>query len=49
LDPAVDAVRARGGSVVESVVIPGGDRIAICDDPQGAAFTLREDSAAAGR
>ncbi len=49
LGPAVDAVRAQGGIVVESVVIPGGDRIAICDDPQGAAFTLREGSAAAGR
>lgn len=49
LDHAVDAVRARGGVVIDSVAIPGGDRIAVCDDPQGAAFTLREGSAAAGR
>jgi predicted enzyme related to lactoylglutathione lyase len=28
--------------VVDSAVAPNGDRIAVCDDPQGAAFALRE-------
>jgi predicted enzyme related to lactoylglutathione lyase len=42
LDSAVDAVRAGGGVIVDTVSVPGGTaRIAICDDPQGAAFALR--------
>jgi predicted enzyme related to lactoylglutathione lyase len=43
LDPAVEAVRAGGGIVVDEVTPPGGQRIAICDDPQGAAFAMREE------
>lgn len=42
LEPALDAVRAGGGVVIGPIVLPGGDRIAICDDPQGAAFALRD-------
>jgi predicted enzyme related to lactoylglutathione lyase len=42
LEPAMEAVRAAGGSVLDPVVVPSGDRIAVCDDPQGAAFALRE-------
>lgn len=42
LGPAVDAVRARGGTVVTDLTLPGGERLAVCDDSQGAAFALRE-------
>jgi uncharacterized protein len=42
LDPAVDAVRAGGGVVVGPIALPTGERIAICDDPQGAAFAIRQ-------
>jgi predicted enzyme related to lactoylglutathione lyase len=42
LDPAIDAVRAGGGVIVDTVTVPGSTaRIAVCDDPQGAAFALR--------
>jgi uncharacterized protein len=41
LDAAAVRVRANGGSVlVEPVVVAGGGRIAVCADPQGAAFGL---------
>jgi uncharacterized protein len=43
LDPALATVRAAGGLVLEPTVLPGGERIAVCDDPQGAAFALQED------
>lgn len=42
LDPAVEVVRAAGGVVLGPFTLLGGDRIAVCDDPQGAAFALRE-------
>jgi predicted enzyme related to lactoylglutathione lyase len=42
LEPATNAVREKGGVVAASVTLPGRDRIAICDDPQGAAFAIRE-------
>jgi hypothetical protein len=42
LDPALETVRAAGGVVVASLVLPDGTRIAVCDDPQGAAFALNE-------
>lgn len=42
LEPALAAVRAAGGLVLEPVVLPSGVRIAVCDDPQGAAFALCE-------
>jgi predicted enzyme related to lactoylglutathione lyase len=41
LEPALDAVHAAGGIVVARVLVPSGDHIAVCDDPQGAAFALR--------
>ena len=41
LDPAISAVRAAGGAVVGPITLPSGERIAICDDPQGAAFAVR--------
>jgi predicted enzyme related to lactoylglutathione lyase len=42
LEPALATVRAAGGVVIGPIVLPGGERIAVCDDPQGAAFALRE-------
>jgi predicted enzyme related to lactoylglutathione lyase len=45
LDATMDAVRARGGIVLDPVVLPKGERIAICDDPQGAAFAIRDGAA----
>lgn len=41
LKPAVDAVRAAGGLVAAELQLQTGERIAVCDDPQGAAFALR--------
>jgi predicted enzyme related to lactoylglutathione lyase len=41
LEASVAAVRAKGGHVVGNpAVLPNGDRIAPCNDPQGAAFGL---------
>lgn len=42
LDAAVDAVRAGGGLVIGPMALPSGARVAVCDDPQGAAFALCE-------
>lgn len=42
LTPALELVRARGGIVAGSFAPPGGPQIAVCDDPQGAAFALCE-------
>ena len=42
LERALEAVRASGGSVIGPFTLPSGERIAICDDPQGAAFALLE-------
>ncbi|MET0343335.1 MAG: VOC family protein [Polyangiales bacterium] len=42
LDRAVDEARAAGGSVIGPLTIPGSARVAVCDDPQGAAFALCE-------
>ena len=42
LDAALATVRARGGSVVGPTLLPGGARVAACEDPQGAAFGLWE-------
>jgi len=42
LEAAVAAVQSLGGIVADRVTLPNGDRIAICDDDQGAAFTLRQ-------
>jgi uncharacterized protein len=42
LEPALAAVRAGGGAILGPFTVPNGDRIAVCDDPQGAAFALIE-------
>jgi predicted enzyme related to lactoylglutathione lyase len=42
LDPAVQAVKAAAGLVATELTLPTGERLALCDDPQGAAFSLRE-------
>jgi len=39
---ALEAVRGGGGLVVAETVSPSGGPIAVCDDPQGAAFALCE-------
>lgn len=41
LEPALAKVRAAGGLVLDPLVLPSGERLAVCDDPQGAAFALR--------
>jgi predicted enzyme related to lactoylglutathione lyase len=43
MNPALDAIRSMGGVVVDAVVLPGGERVVVGDDPQGAAFALREE------
>ena len=41
LEDAVGKVKSNGGSIIqEPMDVPGGGRIAICLDPQGAAFAL---------
>jgi predicted enzyme related to lactoylglutathione lyase len=42
LDVAIAAVRDAGGLALDSMALPNGARICACDDPQGAAFALRE-------
>ena len=42
LEPAMDATRGAGGLVLDPIVLPGGERVCACDDPQGAAFGLME-------
>jgi predicted enzyme related to lactoylglutathione lyase len=42
LEPAMNATRAAGGLVLDPIVLPSGERICACDDPQGAAFGLIE-------
>ena len=42
LEPAIAATRAAGGVVLDPIVLPSGERACVCDDPQGAAFALRE-------
>lgn len=42
LDAALAAVRAGGGTVFGPMMLPGGVRVAMCEDPQGAAFGLRD-------
>ena len=47
LDEAVSTVNAEGGQVLHGPMeVPGGDRICVCMDPQGAAFALHEFGAA---
>jgi uncharacterized protein len=40
-DSTITKVEGSGGRVVEPVTLPSGERIAVCEDPQGAAFALR--------
>ncbi|MDP1828821.1 MAG: VOC family protein [Archangium sp.] len=42
-DAAVEAVKRGGGVVAGPMTLPSGERIAVCDDPQGAAFALRHE------
>jgi predicted enzyme related to lactoylglutathione lyase len=40
LSPALARIPAQGGLVLGPYESPDGQRIAVCDDPQGAAFAL---------
>ena len=40
-DRAVASVRGLNGKVVGPFELPRGERVAVCDDPQGAAFAIR--------
>lgn len=40
LVPSVNAVQAAGGRVIGPFTLPTGEQVAVCDDPQGAAFAL---------
>jgi hypothetical protein len=42
LEPALAVVRGTGGLALDPVTLPNGARVAVCDDPQGAAFALQE-------
>ena len=49
LDPAMAAVKSAGGTVFGPFVVPRGDRVAVCDDLQGAAFALYESAGGGSR
>jgi predicted enzyme related to lactoylglutathione lyase len=42
LELALTAVQAAGATVMGPIDLPGGDRLAVLDDPQGAAIALRQ-------
>jgi predicted enzyme related to lactoylglutathione lyase len=42
LEPAIATTRAAGGLVLDPIVLPSGERVCVCDDPQGAAFAMLE-------
>lgn len=42
LEEAISYVRTSGGIVIGPTTLPDGRRMAVCDDPQGAAFGLME-------
>ena len=44
LEAAIARVRAGGGVALEPLELRTGDRMVVCDDPQGATFALHEDS-----
>lgn len=46
LDGKLALVRERGGTVIHGPMeVPGGDRVAICTDPQGAVFAMHSKAA----
>ena len=42
LDAAVAGVAKTGGEIIAQLAVPGAARIAVCHDPRGAIFALRE-------
>lgn len=42
LESAIATARASGGVAHEPLTLPSGERVCLCEDPQGAAFALRE-------
>jgi predicted enzyme related to lactoylglutathione lyase len=49
LAPALEAVLSGGGTLVAELTLPTGERVAVCDDPQGATFAIRDGSVATPR
>jgi len=47
LEESLPRVRSLGGTTVDAVPTPAGDRVAACEDPQGAAFALFQTSSSA--
>ena len=43
-DRALEVIAAEGGVLAGTFALPSGERVAICDDPQGAAFAIREEA-----
>lgn len=44
LEEAIDTVRLGGGTVDGPTALPDGSRVAVCEDPQGAAFGVMQAS-----
>lgn len=44
LEPVLHAITAGGGTTMPPTTLPSGPRVAVCEDPQGAAFALYERS-----
>ena len=42
LEPAIAAMQTAGGLVLDPIALPSGERVCVCDDPEGAAFGLLE-------
>ncbi|MBK8169551.1 MAG: hypothetical protein IPK60_04310 [Sandaracinaceae bacterium] len=42
LDAALESARAFNANIIGPFTLPSGHRVAVCDDPQGAAFALYE-------
>lgn len=40
IEPVLEVVRATRGVAIGPTVLANGDRVAVCEDPQGAAFAL---------
>ena len=45
LERAMTHVRDAGGVVIGPTALPDGRRVAVCEDPQGAAFAMMEPAA----
>lgn len=48
LEPALHTLRGAGGTALDTIRLPDGAQITVCEDPQGAAFVLRQGPASVG-